>query len=275
LELCGLFAEAGKVPAEAKQAIRPLKINYIQMKVKILMIVALVFVVSLLHAQEADEIIANYFENTGSIKNWKNLESMRITAVMNQGEMQLDITIFQKRDNLQRTEIQLQGKTIIQAYDGETGWMINPLTGSDAPQKLPADMVEEMKDQKFESDLLDYKEKGHTVELEGTEDIEGSETYKLKLTKANGDVEYYFFDTEYYVPIMQRRVVKFGPGKGQETETYISDYQEVGEFMMPFFIDARVNGQSMQKITFKEYFLNEEMDDSMFFMPESSDSSEE
>ena len=245
------------------------------MKQKILTIIALFFAVSFLHAQDVDEIITNYFENTGSIENWKNLKSMKVTAVMNQGEMQMDVTIYQKRENFQRTEIQFQGKTIIQAYDGETGWMINPLTGSEAPQKLPPDMVEEIKDQKFESELIDYEEKGHSVELEGTEEIEGTETYKLKLTKKNGNVEYYFFDTEYYVPIMQRKVVKFGPAKGQETETYISDYQEVGEFMMPFFIDARINGQSVQKITFKEYSLNEEMDDSMFIMPEASDSSEE
>jgi outer membrane lipoprotein-sorting protein len=245
------------------------------MKYKILTIIALFFTSSFLYAQDVDEIIENYFENTGGLDNWKNLKSMKISAVMNQGEMQLDVTIYQKRDNLQRTEIQFQGKTIVQAYDGETGWMINPLTGSEAPQKLPAEMLEEIKDQKFESELLDYKEKGHSVDLEGKEEIEGTETYKLKLTKENGDVEYYFLETEYFVPIMQRKMVKFGPAKGQETETYISDYQEVGEFMMPFFIDARVNGQSMQKITFKEYALNEEMDDSIFTMPETSESSEE
>jgi len=245
------------------------------MKHRILTIIALFLTVSFLYAQDADEIIANYFENTGNVDNWKSLKSMKIKAVMNQSEMQIDVTIYQKRENLQRTEIQFQGKTIIQAYDGETGWMINPLMGSEASQKMDPEMVEEMKDQKFESDLLDYKEKGHSVELEGTEEIEGTETYKLKLTKKNEGVEYYFFDTEYFVPIMQRKVLKFGPGKGQETETYISDYQEVGEFMMPFFIDARINGQSMQKITFEEYSLNEKIDDSIFAMPETSGGSEE
>ena len=94
------------------------------MKQKILTIIALFFTVSFLHAQDVDEIITNYFENTGSIENWKNLKSMKVTAVMNQGEMQMEVTIYQKRENLQRTEIQFQGKTIIQAYDGETGWMI-------------------------------------------------------------------------------------------------------------------------------------------------------
>jgi outer membrane lipoprotein-sorting protein len=239
-----------------------------KMRHKILMFIALFLSVSSLLAQDTDEI-------TGSVDNWKNLNSMKIIAVMSQGEMELTMTMYQKRENLQRAEINFQGKTIVTAYDGETAWMINPMTGSEAPQKLPPEMVEEMNDQKFESDLLNYKEKGHSVELEGTEEIEGTETYKLKLTKKNGDVEYYFFDTEYFVPIMQRKIVKAGPGKGMEAETYISDYQEVGEFMMPFYIDVRINGQSSQKITFEEYALNEEMDDSLFTMPEASGTSEE
>jgi hypothetical protein len=245
------------------------------MKYKILTIVALFISTLSLNAQDVDEIIANYFENTGGVDNWKSLKTMKIKAVMDQGEMQLNMILYQNRENMQRAEIQVQGKTIIQAHDGETGWMINPLTGNEDPQKMPQEMFEQMKDEKFESELLDYKEKGHTVDLEGTEEIEGTETYKLKLTKNNGDVEYYFLDAEYFVPIMQRQTVKYGPGKGQEAETYISDYQEVGDFMVPFFIDTRMNGQSVMKLTIEEYGLNEEIDKSIFTMPEVTGDSEE
>jgi outer membrane lipoprotein-sorting protein len=245
------------------------------MKQKILTLIALFFSISYLAAQDVDEIITNYFDNTGGVDNWKNLKTMQMNAVMNQGEMQLNMTIYQNNQNMQRADIDVQGKTIVQAFDGETGWFINPMTGSETPQKMPPEMLDQMKEEKFESELLDYQEKGHKVELEGTEVIEGTDTYKLKLTKENGDVEYYFLDTEYFVPIMQRRVVKYGPGKGQESETYISDYQEVGGFMMPFFIDTRMNGQSMMKMTIEEYRLNEEIDPSIFVMPEVSQGTEE
>lgn len=237
------------------------------MKYKILTIIGLILSVSVVYAQDVDEIISNYFENTGGAGNWKKMESIQIKAVMNQGEMQLNMSMIQVKGDKLRIEIQLQGKTIIQAYDGETGWFINPLQGSEAPQKMPPEMLEEMEQEKFESDLLNYKDKGHNVVLEGNEEIEGTETFKLKLTKKNGDIEYYFFDTEYFVPIMQRAFVKSGPAKGQETETYISDYQEVDGFMMPFFIDTRMNGQSIMKMTIEGYTLNEEIDDSIFAMP--------
>jgi len=238
-----------------------------EMKHKILTIIVFVLSASVVYAQDVDEIINNYFENTGGASNWEDMQSMKIIAVMNQGEMQLNMTMFQKKGDKLRAEIQVQGKTIIQAYDGETGWFINPLMGSEAPQKMPPEMLEEIQQEKFESEFLNYQDKGHTVELEGKEEIEGTETFKVKLTKKNGDIEYYFFDTEYFVPIMQRAFVKSGPAKGQETETYISDYQEVDGFMMPFFIDTRMNGQSVMKMTIEGYTLNEEIDDSIFTMP--------
>jgi len=243
------------------------KLNMTLMKYKILTIIGLILSVSVVYAQDVDEIINNYFENTGGAGNWEKIQSIQIKAVMNQGEMQLNMSMIQVKGDKLRAEIQVQGKTIIQAYNGETGWFINPLTGSEAPQKMPPEMLEEMEQEKFESDLLNYKDKGHSVALEGNEEIEGTETFKLKLTKKNGDIEYYFFDTEYFVPIMQRAFVKSGPAKGQETETYISDYQEVEGFMMPFFIDTRINGQSVMKMTIEGYTLNEEIDDSIFAMP--------
>jgi len=237
------------------------------MKTKILLTLLLVLSFLVTEAQDADEIISNYFENTGGLDAWKELKSMKIKATFDQGGMQLNAVIYRKQPDLSRTEIVVQGKTIVQAYDGETGWMINPMMGSEDPQKMPAEMEEAMKDEKFESELIDYQEKGNTVELEGTEEVEGTETYKVKLTKKNGDVEYYFFDTEYFVPIMERRAIKVGPMKGQESETYISDYQEVNGLMVPYYIEVKANGQSMQKLTIQEYALNENLADSLFKYP--------
>ena len=237
------------------------------MRTKIILTFFTMIVSIVVYSQDADEILTNYFENTGGLNTWKNLKTMKIKATLDQGEMQLSAVIFRKEPDLSRTEIDVQGKTIVQAYDGVTGWMINPMMGSEEPQKMPEEMVEAMKEEKFESELIDYKEKGNTVDLEGTEVVEGTETYKIKLTKKNGDVEYYFFDTEYFVPIMERRVIKVGPAKGQESETYISDYQEVDGLMVPFFIEVKSNGQSIQKLTIEEYVLNESIEDTLFAYP--------
>jgi hypothetical protein len=58
-----------------------------------------------------------------------------------------------------------------------------------------------------------------------------------------------------------------GPAKGQEMKTYLSDYQDVNGLMMPFFIEVKSNGQTMQKISLEKVTLDEAMEDSFFAFP--------
>lgn len=66
---------------------------------------------------------------------------------------------------------------------------------------------------------------------------------------------------------MQKSEVSTGPMKGQFVETYLSDYQEVDGMMIPHFTEAKMNGQSTQKITLQEVELNPELDDLIFSRP--------
>lgn len=218
-------------------------------------------------APSVDDILAAYFENTGGVEQWKNLSTMKMEGKMSMQGMEFPGTIYMKRPNLQRVEVNIQGKDLIQAYDGETAWWINPFMGSEDPQPMPAEMAQEMTKDEFEDDFIDYAEKGHTVEYVGTEEVEGAQCYVLKLTKANGDVESHYFDTEYMVPIMQRTTISEGPMKGQASDTFLSDYQEVDGFMIPFFLETKVGGQSFQKITLTSIELDTEMEATMFAMP--------
>lgn len=218
-------------------------------------------------AQNADQILSKYFEKTGGLAAWRNLYSMSIKAIFEQDGMSFNAVIFRKQPDLSRTEIEVQGNKIIQAYDGKTGWIINPMTGTSLPQKMPAEMMEVMKEEKFESDLIDYLDKGNTVDLEGKEMVNGKETFKIRLTKRNGDVEYYFFDAESYLPVMEQRSIRIGPMKDLESETHISDYREVGDLVMPYVIEVKANGQLVQKLLINEYIFNEDLDDSLFTFP--------
>jgi outer membrane lipoprotein-sorting protein len=219
------------------------------------------------NAQTADEILAKYFENTGGLEKWISLKSSKMAGMMAMQGMEFPGTVYAALPNKQRVEVNVMGKAIVQAYDGETAWWINPFMGGEDPQKMPDEMAEEMTRQEFQSDFINYKEKGHAVELEGTEEVEGAEAFKIKLTKKSGDVEYHYFDSEYYVPIMMKTTVKSGPAQGQMAETYMSDYQEVDGMMFPFFIESKVNGQSFQKITIDTISVNEEYEDVFFAFP--------
>ena len=181
--------------------------------------------------------------------------------------MEFPGTIIAKHPDKQRLSISFQGMEMIQAFDGEVAWWINPFMGGTEPQKMPNEMAEMFTSQKFESDFLNYKEKGNKLTLEGKEEVEGTETYKIKLEREDGDIHYYFMDSEYFVPIMMKMAVTEGQMKGQEIETYFSDYQEIDGMMFPFYIESKVAGQSLQKMTIEEVVINEEYEDDFFAFP--------
>jgi hypothetical protein len=131
-----------------------------------------------------------------------------------------------KRPDMIRLEFTFQGMTGIQASDGTTAWMVMPFMGKNDPEEMPADMAKQLKEQAdIEGPLFDWDDKGHTVELLGAEEMEGTEVYKIKLTRDSGDVRYHYLDSEYYVTVKQEGKTKV-QGQEMEIETAISDYKE-------------------------------------------------
>lgn len=225
-----------------------------------------------LQAQTVDQILEKYFENTGGLTKWKALKSQKVTGNMSMQGMDLPFTMTTKAPNKQRMDIQVQGMQIIQAYDGTEAWMLNPFGGGTDPVKIPAEEAKEMADRNLEDEFIDYKKKGHEVTLLGKEEVDGVSCYKIQLIKNKANdkedvTEIHYFDSENYVPIMIVAYARSGPMKGMESKTYVSDYQEVDGLMIPFSMEVKAGGQSVQKLTFKKVTLNESVEDSIFAFP--------
>ncbi len=238
---------------------------------KTLTIALLLIAISPVSAQTADEIINNYFENTGGKTAWENLQAIKMTATANSQGMEIPVEIYQTKDGKQLVKINFQGQEITQiAFDGETMWTTNFMTMQ--PEKSDAETTENMKKQMkdFPTPFMNYKEKGFTVELMGKETKEGTETYKIKLTQSpimvdgveQPNVSYYYFDTENFVPIVTETEIKDGPMKGQMSVSTMSDYQEVDGLYFPFALS--MGGQGIQ---LKDVILNPEIDTAMFVFP--------
>ena len=229
-----------------------------------------------LNAQSVDEIIENYFENTGGAENWENVQGMKMNASINQMGMEIPIEMVQLKDKMY-TKISVQGMDIKQGvFDGETLWSTNFM--SMKAEKSDQEDVQIVKDElaEFPDPFLNYKENGFTAELMGTEVVDGSDTFKVKLTKkpmvVDGEevpnVSTYYFDTENFVPIMMHEEVMSGPGKGMIMEAKMSDYQEVEGLYMPFSMSQGVKDQPGQPLTITSIELNVEADESEFKFPE-------
>ena len=229
--------------------------------------------------QQVEEIIGNYLENTGGAENWENVKGIRMNASINQMGMEIPIEMVQLKDKMY-TKISIQGQEIKQGvFDGETLWSTNFM--SMKAEKNDQEDVDNIKNElaEFPDPFLNYKDKGFTVELMGTETVEGSDVFKIKLTKkpmvVDGEevpnVSIYYFDSENFVPIMVHEEVMSGPGKGMIMESKMSDYQEVEGLYFPFSMTQGVKDQPGQPITIESIELNPSIDDSEFNFPESTE----
>lgn len=245
-------------------------------KYSILLAIVLMSGWASLQAQTADEILNNYFENTGGVDAWRAVEGMRMKAKVNQGGMEIPLEIVRMKDGRQMTSITFQGLELKQGvFDGEVLWGTNMMTQK--AEKSDAEATEMMKKEMndFPDPFLDYQDKGYTVELMGKEDFNGTETFKIKLVKepitVDGeevqDVSYYFFETENFVPIAIHSEIKQGQAKGMMSEITFSDYQEVEGLYMPFTMSQGVKGQGGQPVTMDSIELNPEVTDSDFAFP--------
>ncbi|MFC5045920.1 outer membrane lipoprotein-sorting protein [Aquimarina hainanensis] len=236
-------------------------------------IVGLFFIAALSsQAQTADEIIDTYFENTGGKENWNKLKGVEMIGVMKMQGLEIPFEQLMTKDGKQSTTIEFQGQRMIwAAYDGTTSWSRNQMTME--PEKSDSEATENMKNaaKDWPSPFLNYKEKGYTVELIGKETVDGTETFKVKITKTplliNGqkqpNISHYYFDTENFVPIVVEEQITEGPMKGQSIKSSISDYQEVNGLYFPFS-----QSNQFQTMEFKEFKIDPEIAAEKFAFPE-------
>ncbi len=218
-------------------------------------------------AQTADEIVAKYVEVIGGVDAWKAKKTMKMTGVAENFGMTFPITVYAMRPNLQKVEVEVQGQKFVEAFDGTVAWTINPFMGGTDPVKKSEEESKEAAKQMFEDDLVDYQSKGHRISFEGEEEMDGAKTYKIKLTRKDGDELIYFIDAETYVPVVVRRFISVGELKGKAVDVYMSDYTEVEDVVIPLSMEQKVDGQTFMKSTMKQVEFNVPLTEADFAFP--------
>ena len=216
-----------------------------------------------------DQVLENHYEALGGLDAIKGMETATFVGRMAMGPGgEAPFKMYFKRPMKARMEFTMQGMTGIQAYDGETAWMIMPFMGKSDPEVMADDQAKNMQEQAdIDGPLVDWKEKGHPVELIGMEDVDGTEAYKIKVDLANGDVRHHYLDSEYFITIKQEGKTTM-QGNEVEFETILSDYKEVGGLMFPHSIESKPKGAPAgQVITIDEIEVGIEVSDDLFAMP--------
>jgi hypothetical protein len=219
-----------------------------------------------------DDIIARHVAARGGAARIKALQSVRMIgkATTGAGRRAL-VTREVKRPGRVRMEFAFQGMTGVYAWDGEHGWQVSPLDGSLDPQPLSAENADLAVEQcDIEGPLVDWKAKGHTVELVGREKVGDQEAFKLKLTLESGAVRYEFLDTQSYL-VVKTEVTRVVRGHAVDLETRFGDYKEVGGLRFPHSIESGARGRPRKlSVVVETIELNPVLDEARFRMPEAA-----
>jgi hypothetical protein len=222
-------------------------------------------------AYTADELAAKNVTAKGGSERLNAIRTLRLSGKMrvNGDTLELGFVTLLERPGSIRYEALLQGLTQVQAYDGAQAWQINPFQGRKDPEKLSADDAKALGEDAadFMGALVDYKAKGYTLEYLGTEDIDGTQAYKLRVSRPNGDLTYVYLDPDYFLEIrtVNRRIER---GVPRETVTDYGDYEKVDGVYLAFAQESYPMGSSdRQKVQYEKAQANVPVEDVLFRFP--------
>lgn len=229
-------------------------------RIKLLLLAAIAFTCIQASAQTVDEIVSKNVEAMGGKEKLAALKSVKMSGSMSVQGTDITITTTRAQNIGMRTDIEVMGTSNYQMVNATKGWVFMPIQQMDAPREMTDDEYKMYAGQMdVQGALFNYKDKGHTVELVGTEKVDGKEAYNLKITLKNGRVVNYFIDkaTNRLVKSTGKVSVQ---GEEHETSTTYSDYKQTADgYWFPYTIT------SMQgPVTFDKIETNVPVDEKIF-----------
>jgi hypothetical protein len=192
-----------------------------------------------LQAQSVDEIVNKHIDAIGGKDNWKKVSSFKQEATLSVQGMDIPLTMYQVHNKAMKQEYVVMNMTAYTIMRADSGWNFMPFQGQTAPEPMTAEQVKLGAEQlDIQGELLDYTAKGHKLELQGKEDVDGTEAIKLKVTRKSGNEIVYYFDPANYYVIRTVSKVKMD-GQEMEQKMNYSNYKKLPEgITIPFTMES-------------------------------------
>ena len=254
----------------------------------------------------ATDIAAKNVAARGGLQAWRAVQTMAMSGKMGAGgnqraaqpipvpgkkgrlampkrpseEVQLPFVMELARPRKMRLELQFNGQTAIQVFDGANGWKVRPFLNR---REVEPYTTEEMKMASAQSDLdgplVDYAAKGTKIDLDGIEKVGDRDSYKLKLTLKGGQETHVWVDAETFLETKIEGQPRRLDGTYHPVEVYYRDYRSVSGLRIPFVLETKVLPVAktatgfkdppvpVEKLIIEKVTVNPKLDDSQFSKP--------
>ena len=217
------------------------------------------------NAQTADDVIQKYSKAMGGLAAFNAIKTMKTTGTITTQGVDLALTSQIINGKAVRSDVQAMGQSVINSYKDGKGWKINPFAGvTTVTDMTPEELIDFKSQSMIASQLMDYKARGHKVELQGQEDVEGVKTYKIKLTNKDDNKV-----TTYFISVTDNIIVKSVStrqvqGQDIEIETFYSDIKDFNGLKFPMVRTQKMQGQVFQEIKIATIEFNVPVDEKIF-----------
>jgi hypothetical protein len=220
----------------------------------------------------AAQIAERNVQARGGLKAWRAVRSIQMSGLLDAGgsnNSRLPYTLQMKRPHYQRVAIEFQGQTALQVYDGQNGGKLRPyLNRNDVEPFSEEERLRVVHQDDLDGPLIDYAAKGSTLELEGTEMVEGKPNYRLKLTLKDGYARRIWVDGTTFLESKMEGNPRRLDGKMRRVENYLRDYRKVDDVLIPFVSESKVEtAPTRRKMTIEKVVLNPPLEDRVFGKP--------
>jgi hypothetical protein len=167
-----------------------------------------------------------------------------------------------KNPNKIKTVTSFNGQEMIQVFDGEKGFTVNPMTGSSAPVEMSADDISNIqRNNMFENYMANNLKEGKLA-LQGEEAVNGAPAFKVRATINQTTTADMFIDKSTY-RLVKSTINSNSQGMPVSVDSFPSDYQEINGFIVPMKTTMSMQGMEFS-IIYSKVEVDVPMEDSIF-----------
>jgi hypothetical protein len=223
-------------------------------------------------AQTIDEIMARHVAARGGVEKLNAIKTLKMTRTVATGiGTTLTVILYKKRPAFMRLEQgpAQPGATIVpRGINAEAVWDTAQGKIVTRPPQL-ADQARDIEGD-FDGFLIGWKEKGHTVALEGRESMPGGDVWKLKVTLKSGLERTVYLDAKTYLERRHTGVLNLPNGRVFNVTIDFANWREVNGVTFPFDITEERTGKEpvATLVTYTEKIeANVPLEDAIFSPP--------
>ena len=223
-------------------------------------------------APSVDDLIARYVKARGGLAKIRSVRTLRQQGHVSAGPNRDGrISRELKSPSSTRFEFKVQGVTSVFVSDGKRGWRVDPMQGDTQPMILPDEVVKEAAEQgDFEGPLVDWKTKGHRIELVGREAVGDRQAYKLKVTLKSGQVRHDYLDAT-SMSLIRTESTRLARGRNVKIVTTFGNFKKSDGLLFPRTVEVAAEGRpEVMHIDVESVEVNPPLADSRFAMPASA-----